>query len=88
MFRTGDLKNKRLMQGNIFGGSIGNSATNKWSKKINTWGVGVIIATNTWESDLALVQKEDDVSWLQKNCVVINVDKPLWIEEEAEGVGV
>ena len=31
------------MQGNIFGGSIGNSAANKWSKKINTWGVGVII---------------------------------------------
>ena len=74
------LKNKRLMQGNIFGGSIGNSATNMFSKRVNTWGLGIIIATNNWESDVALLRDEDR-EWLKSNCIVVNVTEPLWIEE-------
>ena len=74
------LKNKRLMQGNIFGGSIGNSATNKWSKRINTWGVGIVVATNNWEADVAELEKDEDKEWLAKNCIVVPVTEPLWVE--------
>ena len=56
------------MQGNIFGGSIGNSATNKWSKRINTWGLGIIVATNNWEADVANLKNDEDKEWLNKNC--------------------
>ena len=74
------LKNKRLMQGNIFGGSIGNSATNKWSKRINTWGLGIIIATNNWEADVARVEDAVERDWLIKNAILVQVTEPLWVD--------
>ena len=46
---------------------------------INTWGLGIIIATNNWESDL-LSLKEEDRAWLNKNSIVVKVTEPLWIE--------
>ena len=45
-------------------------------------GVGLMIAPNTWMSELEDLKREEDKDWLMANSVLMKVDSPLWVEED------
>ena len=77
------LKNKRLFQGSHYGGSVGNSSTNMYQQTVNTWGVGIIVATNNWAYEISK-QRPDDIEWLWSNCYYVNEQDKLYVEPEGE----
>ena len=74
------INNKRLMQGSIYGCTVGNSNTNQWCRRLNTWGVGIIIAANDWKQKL-LDLDDVDKEWLKMNCIYVQVTRNLWLED-------
>ena len=77
------LQNKRLFQGSHYGGSVGNTASNMYQQTINTWGVGIIVASNNWAYEISK-QRPDDIEWLWSNCYYVNEQHKLFVEPKDE----
>lgn len=71
------LAHKRLFQGHQFPATLGVSPTNRDSYKVCLHGVGIIIASNTWEDELKEA-KQVDAMWINENSVLVNVTEPLY----------
>lgn len=54
--------------------------SNRWAKRVNTWGLGIVVASNNWEAQVAAIPSPEGRAWLKDNTLVINVARPLWIE--------
>ena len=59
---------------------LGCSTTNCHAYDVFISGTGLMIASNTWNADLAALQRDEDRQWLVGNCIVVNVgSSPLWL---------
>ena len=58
------------------------STTNCHAYSVFVSGVGLMIASNTWMSELEELQREEDREWLMANSVLVKVDSPLFLEED------
>ena len=58
------------------------STTNCHAYSVFVSGVGLMIASNTWMTELEDLQRQGDRDWLMANSVLMKVDSPLWIEED------
>ena len=71
------LAHKRLFQGHVFPATLGESPTNRDAYTVCLHGVGVVIASNTWLSEIDGL-KHEDAKWLQQNSVVVEATSPLY----------
>ena len=63
--------------------TLGHSNTNRWTYTVNLFRVRIIITSNEWDDELAkLPQKDQD--WIAGNTVMIHIDSPTYITEQAE----
>ena len=70
---------------------MGCSTTNCHAYDVFVSGVAMMIASNTWVSELKALKRVEDRKWLEDNSIVVNVgSQPLWLEmqEGQESVGV
>ena len=73
------LRQKKLFRGPPTPVSLGCSTTNCHSYEVWVSGVAMTIASNTWNSKLNSLEREEDRDWLSKNAIVVEVGTvPLW----------
>ena len=71
------LRNKRLFQGHQLAATMVVSPTNRDSYRVCLHGIGLVIASNTWQDELKQM-KNQEVCWLDANSVVVEVTSPLY----------
>ena len=71
------MRNRKVLQGPNCLCSLGDSSTGMYSYKVYTYGVRIIICSNTWVEEVAELSLANQ-QWLQRNSVVINVTDRLW----------
>ena len=58
---------------------MGASTTNCHAYDVYVSGVAMMIASNTWVSEVAALKRHEDRDWLRDNSMVVEVGKePLW----------
>ncbi len=79
------LRQKKLFQAPPTAVRLGCSTTNCHAYDVFVSGVAMIIASNTWKSDLAQLGRKEDAEWLKKNSIVVEVgSQPLWVERRRQ----
>jgi hypothetical protein len=59
---------------------LGCSTTNCHAYDVFLSGTGLMIASNTWNADLAALKRVEDRQWLVENSIVVDVgSSPLWV---------
>ena len=76
------LRQKKLFQGPAVPVALGMSTTNCHAYSVFVSGIGLMIASNTWMSELEGLEREEDREWRMANSVVLQVESPLWIEDD------
>ena len=75
------LRQKKLFQGPPTKVRLGCSTTNCHAYDVFVSGVAMIIASNTWVSELEQLERKEDAEWLKKNSIVVEVgSQPLWVD--------
>ena len=75
-------KHRDLLQASQRDITLGHSGTNMYTYTVNLYRVKILITSNEWEDELAtLPQKDQD--WINGNTVMVHIDGPCWVEEEA-----
>ena len=75
------LQQNKLFQAPPTPVRLGCSTTNCHAYDVFISGVGLMIASNTWNADLASLKRNEDRQWLIDNSIVVNVgSKPLWLQ--------
>ena len=60
---------------------MGCSTTNCHAYDVYVAGIAMMIASNTWVSEVKALEREEDRNWLSANSMVVEVgNNPLWIE--------
>ena len=78
------LRQKKLFQSPASKCRLGCSVTNCHAYDVYVSGVAMMIASNTWETELKELKRDEDRAWLKANSIVVKVGKqPLFIEESA-----
>ena len=73
------LRQKKLFQAPPVDCRMGASNTNCHAYDVYVSGVAMMIASNTWESEVAALKRHEDRDWLRDNSMVVDVGKePLW----------
>ena len=49
-------------------------------RKLNTWGVGIIIASNDWTTEVEKLSPGKQ-NWLTENVIYIKVKEKLWVRD-------
>lgn len=65
---------------------LGCSATNCHSYSVFVHKVRMVLASNVWHSSKKTLS-QDDQGWLDANTVVLDIDAPMWLVEEAVAAG-
>ena len=75
------LRQKKLFQAPPTTVRLGCSTTNCHAYDVFVSGVAMIIASNTWVTELKQLARKEDAEWLRKNSIVVEVgSKPLWVD--------
>ena len=75
------LRQRKLFQAPPTSVRLGCSTTNCFAYDVFVSVVAMIIAWNTWVSDVKRLKKLEDHRWLRDNAIVVEVgDRPLWKE--------
>jgi len=85
------LRQRKLFQAPAVDVRLGCSTRNCHAYDVFVSGVAMMIASNTWESELKALTRVEDRKWLEDNSIVVTVGSlPLWLErqEGEESVGV
>ena len=62
---------------------LGCSASNCHAYDVFVSGVAMMIASNTWKSELAALRRPEDRKLLEDNSIVVEVgSQPLWLERQ------
>ena len=78
------LRQKKLFQSPASKCRLGCSVTNCHAYDVYVSGVAMMIASNTWDSELKELKRDEDRAWLKANSIVVKVGtQPLFIEEAA-----
>ncbi len=74
------LQQKLLFQAPPMPVRLGCSTTNCHAYDVFISGAGLMIASNTWKTDLAALKRDEDRQWLVDNSIVVDVGStPLWL---------
>ena len=68
--------NKKVLQAHVDGALLGQSATQLFTYEVFVWRIPIILTTNNWKLDCLT---EDEVGWVNANCVVVHVDQPVYV---------
>ena len=68
--------NKKVLQAHVDGALLGQSATQLFTYEVFVWRTPIILTTNNWKLDCLA---EDEVDWVNANCVVVHVDQPVFV---------
>ena len=71
------VANKQVFQAGLDEVMLGQSACNEHAYSAWLYAVPMVVSTNNW----LLGATEEEVSWLQKNLIVVDVTEPMWWEE-------
>ena len=71
------VANKQVFQAGLDEVMLGQSACNEHAYSAWLYAVPMVVSTNNW----LLGATEEEVSWLQKNSIVVDVTEPMWWEE-------
>ena len=66
----------KLLQAHVDGALLGQSATQLFTYEVFVWRTPIILTTNNWKLDCLA---EDEVDWVNANCVVVHVDQPVFV---------
>ena len=69
--------NKQVFQAGLDEVMLGQSACNEHVYSAWLYAVPMVVSTNDW----LLGAKDEEVAWLEKNSVVVDVSEPMWCEE-------
>ena len=62
---------------------LGCSTTNCHAYDVFVSGVAMMIASNTWRSELEALKRDEDRQLLKDNSIVVEVgSQPLWLERQ------
>ncbi len=79
------LRQRKLFQAPPTSVRLGCSTTNCFAYDVFVSGVAMIIASNTWVSDVKRLKKLEDSRWLHDNAIVVEVgNRPLWKEPSGQ----
>ena len=79
------LRQRKLFQAPPTPVRLGCSTTNCHAYDVFVSGVAMVIASNTWVSDVKRLKKVEDRRWLRDNAMVVEVGKtPLWKEPSGQ----
>ena len=79
-------KQRKLFQACAAPVQLGCSATNCHSYSVFVHKVRMVLASNVWHSSKKTLS-QDDQGWLDANTVVLDIDAPMWLVEEAVAAG-
>ena len=67
--------------------TLGHSSTNCYTYTVNLFRVRIVITSNEWYDELEKLSDKDQ-AWIRGNTVMIEIDSPTWVSEEAPHCGV
>ena len=79
-------KQRKLFQASAAPVQLGCSATNCHSYSVFVHRVRMVLASNVWHSSKKTLS-QDDQDWLDANTVVLDINVPMWLVEEAIAAG-
>ena len=68
------VANKQVFQAGLDEVMLGQSACNEHAHSVWLYAVPMVVPTNSW----LLGATEEEVVWLQKNSIVVDVAEPMW----------
>ena len=71
------VANKQVFQAGLDEVMLGQSACNEHVYSAWLYAVPMVVSTNNW----LLGATPEEVAWLEKNSIVVNVEEPMWCEE-------
>jgi len=75
---TSAIACKKMLQASNDIVNLGTSPTMQFSFALTCWKTMFVVASNTWQSDLAAM-RQCDKAWLELNAVYIEVKEPLFV---------
>ena len=72
------IRCKKLFQASVNPTTYGSSATNAFIHTVWMHGIKLVIGSNVWQQELALLP-QGDRNWIEENSVYVFVDTPLYI---------
>ena len=79
------LAQRKVFQAGNSSVQLGSSATNCHIYTVHVHRVKMVLCTNNWRTEEAVMSLQD-VQWLEANSVVVNVQTPLWVQPPASSV--
>ena len=79
-------KQRKLLQASAAPVQLGCSATNCHSYSVFAHRTRMVLASSVWHPSRKTLSP-DDQAWLDANTIVLDVDAPMWMVEEAVAAG-